>query len=129
MIPQNTTVITKEMINQFDLEHIEMQNEFERYNSWFNPIQFQFIGALGKLKLLTKKMGQIQSLYEYYKFVQKSIKKPGKVEYRLTCRKTDISHKLKTGLATISTLTLPYQFHILDKIFQFPTQPRSFNQI
>ena len=59
MIPQNTTVITKEMIKQFDVEHIEMQNEFERYNSWFNPIQFQFIGVLGKLNLLTKK--KIQS--------------------------------------------------------------------
>jgi len=55
MIPQNTTVITKDMIKQFDVEHIEMQNEFERYNSWFNPIQFQLIGAIGKLKLLTKK--------------------------------------------------------------------------
>jgi len=59
MIPQNTTVITKEMIKQFDVEQIEMQNEFERYNSWFNPVQFQFIGAIGKLKLLTKKMVQI----------------------------------------------------------------------
>ncbi len=55
MIPQNTTVVTKDMIKQFDVEHIEMQNEFERYNSWFNPIQFQLIGAIGKLKLLTKK--------------------------------------------------------------------------
>jgi hypothetical protein len=59
MIPQNTTVITKEMIKQFDVEHIEMQNEFERYTSWFNPIQFQFIGTIGKSKILTKKMVQI----------------------------------------------------------------------
>ena len=68
MIPQNTTVITKDMIKQFDVEHIEMQNEFERYNSWVNPIQFQLIGAIGKLKLLTKKMVQIQSRCEYYNF-------------------------------------------------------------
>jgi hypothetical protein len=55
MIPQNTIVITKEMINQFDVEKTEMQSEFERYNSWFNPFQFQLIGAIGKLKLFTKK--------------------------------------------------------------------------
>jgi hypothetical protein len=55
MIPQNTIVITKEMINQFDLEITEMKNEFERYNSWLNPVQSQLIGAIGKLKLFTKK--------------------------------------------------------------------------
>ena len=54
MIPQNTIVITKEMINQFDVEKTEMQSEFESYNSWFNPVQFQLIGAIGKLKLFTK---------------------------------------------------------------------------
>jgi len=54
MIPQNTIVITKEMIKQFDVEKTEMQSEFERYNSWFNPFQFQLIGAIGKLKLFTK---------------------------------------------------------------------------
>jgi len=47
------------MINQFDLEITEMKNEFERYNSWLNPFQFQLIGAIGKLKLFTKKMVQI----------------------------------------------------------------------
>ena len=55
MIPQNTIVITKEMINQFDVEKTEMQSEFEWYNSWFNPFQLQLIGAMGKLKLFTKK--------------------------------------------------------------------------
>jgi len=55
MIPQNTIVITKEMINQFGLEITEMQSEFERYNSWLNPFQFQLIGVIGKLKLFTKK--------------------------------------------------------------------------
>jgi predicted methyltransferase len=58
MIPQNTIVITKEMINQFGLEITEMQSEFERYNSWFNAFQFQLFGAIGKLKLY-KKMVQI----------------------------------------------------------------------
>jgi len=55
MIPQNTIEITKEMIKQFDVEKTEMQSEFERYNSWFNPFQFQLIDAIGKLKLFTKK--------------------------------------------------------------------------
>ena len=55
MIPQNTIVITKEMINQFGLEITEMKNEFERYNSWLNPVQSQLIGAIVKLKLFTKK--------------------------------------------------------------------------
>ena len=55
MIPQNTIVITKEMIKQFGVEQTEMQYEFERCNSWFNPIQFQLIGAIDKLKLFTKK--------------------------------------------------------------------------
>jgi hypothetical protein len=58
MIPQNTIVITKEMINQFDVEKTEMQSEFESYNSWFNAFQFQLFGAIGKLKLY-KKMVQI----------------------------------------------------------------------
>jgi len=55
LIPQYTIAITKEMINQFDLEKTEMQSEFERYNSWLNPIQSQLIGVMGKLKLFTKK--------------------------------------------------------------------------
>ncbi len=63
------------------------------------------------------------------KLVQNSIKPPGTVDYQLTCKQIDISHKLKTWLATISTQSLPYQFHILDKISQFPTKSRSLNQI
>jgi len=43
------------MINQFDLEITEMKNEFERYNSWLNPVQSQLTGVMGKLKLFTKK--------------------------------------------------------------------------
>ncbi len=61
MIPQNTIEITKEMINQFDLEITEMKNEFERYNSWLNPVQSQLIGAIGKLKLFTKKWFKFSS--------------------------------------------------------------------
>jgi hypothetical protein len=57
MIPQNTTFITKEMIKQFYVEQTEVQKELERYDSWFNTIQFQLIVAIGKLKLLTKKIG------------------------------------------------------------------------
>ena len=56
MIPQNTTIITKEMIKQLDAEQTVIQKELERYNSWFNTIQFQFIVDIGKLKLLTKKL-------------------------------------------------------------------------
>jgi len=54
LIPQNTIVITKEMINQFDVEKTEMQSEFERYNSWLNPVQSQLTGVMGKLKLFKK---------------------------------------------------------------------------
>jgi predicted methyltransferase len=61
MIPQNTIVITKEMINQFGLEITEMQSEFERYNSWLNPFQFQLIGVIGKLKLFTKNWSKVAS--------------------------------------------------------------------
>jgi len=54
MIPQNTIEITKEMIKQFDVEKTEMKNEFERYNSWLNPIQSKLIGVMDKLELFTK---------------------------------------------------------------------------
>ena len=38
------------------------------------------------------------SLVTFYNFyISKSIKQPGKVAYQLTCKKIDISHKLKTG--------------------------------
>ena len=56
MIPQNTTIITKKMIKQLDAEQTVIQKELERYNSWFNTIQFQFIVDVSKLKLLTKKL-------------------------------------------------------------------------
>jgi len=55
MIPQNTTIITQEMKKQLDAEQTMLLKELERYDSWFNTIQFHFIGAIGKLKLLTKK--------------------------------------------------------------------------
>ena len=55
MIPQNTTIITMEMIRQFDMEQAEIKNELERYNSWLNIFQNQFIDVMGKLKLLRKK--------------------------------------------------------------------------
>ena len=55
MIPQNTTIITKEMKKQLDVEQAMILKELERYDSWFNNIQFHCIGAIGKLKLLTKK--------------------------------------------------------------------------
>ena len=55
MIPQNTTIITKEMKRQLDVEQAMILKELERYDSWFNNIQFHCIGAIGKLKLLTKK--------------------------------------------------------------------------
>ena len=57
MIPQNTTIITKEMIKQFYVEQTEVQKELERYANGFNTIQFQLIVGIGKLKLLTKKIG------------------------------------------------------------------------
>ncbi len=56
MIPQNTTIISKEMIKQLDAEQAMILKELERYDSWFNTIQFQLIGTIGKLKLLTKKI-------------------------------------------------------------------------
>jgi len=54
--------------------------------------------------------------------IPKSIKIPEIVVCQLIYKQIDIAHKLKTGLVTISTQPLPYQFHILDKIFQFPPQ-------
>ena len=57
MIPQNTTIITKEMIKQFYVEQTEVQKELERYANGFNTIQFQLIVGIGKLKLITKKIG------------------------------------------------------------------------
>ncbi len=57
MIPQNTTIITKEMIKQFYVEQTELQKELERYANGFNTIQFQLIVGIGKLKLITKKIG------------------------------------------------------------------------
>jgi hypothetical protein len=47
------------MIKQLDAEQIVIHKELEKYNSWLNAIQFQFIGAIGKLKLITKKIVQI----------------------------------------------------------------------
>ncbi len=55
MIPQNTTIITKEMKKQFDVEQIVIQKELEKYNSWFNEFQFQFFDIMGKLKLVPRK--------------------------------------------------------------------------
>ena len=53
-IPQNTTIFTKEMVRQLAREERVIQKELERYDSWFNNIYFNFIGALGKLKLVWK---------------------------------------------------------------------------
>jgi len=55
MIPPNTTIITKEMIKQLDVEQTMIQKELERRSSWFNSLQFQFRGVRGKMKLVTKK--------------------------------------------------------------------------
>ena len=57
MIPQNTIIITKEMIKQFYVEQTEVQKELERYANGFNTVQFQLIVGIGKLKLITKKIG------------------------------------------------------------------------
>ena len=54
-IPQNTTIFTKEMIRQLAREQRVMRKELERYDSWFDNIYFNFIGAVGKLKLIRKK--------------------------------------------------------------------------
>ena len=55
-IPQNTTIFTKEMVRQLAREQRVMRKELERYDSWFYNIYFNFIGALGKLKLVGKKL-------------------------------------------------------------------------
>jgi len=49
-IPQNTTIFTKEMVRQLAREQRIIQKELERYDSWFNTIKFELIGAIGKLK-------------------------------------------------------------------------------
>ncbi len=58
MIPQNTTIITKEMIKKLGTEQIIILKELEKYDSWFNSIQFELINAIGKLKFLAKKIIQ-----------------------------------------------------------------------
>ena len=55
-IPQNTTIFRKEMVRQLAREQRVMRKEIERYDSWFYNIYFNFIGALGKLKLVGKKL-------------------------------------------------------------------------
>ena len=49
-IPKNTIIFSKEMVRQLAREQRVMRKELERYDSWFNTIQFQFIVAIGKLK-------------------------------------------------------------------------------
>jgi len=49
-IPQNTIIFSKEMVRQLAREQREMRKELEMYDSWFNPIKFQLIVAIGKLK-------------------------------------------------------------------------------
>jgi hypothetical protein len=55
MIPQNTTIITKEMKKQLDVEQIVIQKELEKYNGWLYELQFQLVDIMGKLKFLTRK--------------------------------------------------------------------------
>lgn len=55
MIPQNTIILTMEMIRQLDMEQAEIKNELERYNSWLNIFQIQFVDVMGKLELVRKK--------------------------------------------------------------------------
>ncbi len=63
MIPQNTTIITKEMIKQFDAEQTIIQKELEKYNSLFHTTKVLFIEASNKLKLIKKwfKFSQVLS--------------------------------------------------------------------
>ncbi len=49
-IPQNTIIFSKEMVRQLAREQREMRKELERYDSWFNVIQFHLIVTIGKLK-------------------------------------------------------------------------------
>ena len=49
-IPKNTIIFSKEMVRQLAREQRVMRKELERYDSWFNTIQFQLIVAIGKLK-------------------------------------------------------------------------------
>ncbi len=63
LIPQNTTIITKEMIKQFDAEQTVIQKELENYNSWLHTTQVLIIEASNKLKLIKKwfKFSQVLS--------------------------------------------------------------------
>ncbi len=63
LIPQNTTIIKKEMIKQFDAEQTVIQKELENYNSWFHTTQVLIIEASNKLKLIKKwfKFSQVLS--------------------------------------------------------------------
>ena len=40
VIPQNTTIFTKEMIKQLAREQKVIRKELERYDRWFNTIHF-----------------------------------------------------------------------------------------
>ncbi len=78
MIPQNTTIISKEMIKQLDVEQAMILKELDMYDSWFNTIQFHFLGVIDKLKLLTKnnfKMGNVMSFTSIFHSLQRNLEK------------------------------------------------------
>jgi len=49
-IPQNTIIFSKEMVRQLAREQRKMRKELERYDSWFNVIQFHLIVTIGKFR-------------------------------------------------------------------------------
>ena len=50
MIPEHTTIITKEMIKQLEIEQRELQKELEIYNSWICQILFYFVELVDNIK-------------------------------------------------------------------------------
>ena len=50
MIPEHTTIITKEMIRRLEIEQRELQKELEIYNSWIYQILFYFVKLVDNIK-------------------------------------------------------------------------------
>ena len=57
-IPQNTTIFTKEMVRQLDMEQRVIGKELEIYDSWFNTVEFLRSGKKA-LTVAKRKFGKI----------------------------------------------------------------------
>ena len=61
VIPQNTTIFTKEMKRQLDRDQRVIRKELERYNNWFNTIHFLRSGKEALTVVKRKLKMQVES--------------------------------------------------------------------